>query len=198
MPNRQQASETWYQRLVRWITAYIRKEKRATQSPRILKEWSSLWGKMFLLVRNTPEAVDNATYRFFPSYYHKISLLLTCDRYRPIRTTARSSSGYRLQGLRDGTPTYGHPIPTHRISLAKLTETPGFAAIETDLLWSYPVDFCGSRVFEADSDRYAKIITAELALLLLKQEYERINWELQIHLVASKHVDSNHEILSRK
>lgn len=198
MPHTQPQSQAWYQRLFRWIKAYVRKEKKTHISPRILREWSSPWGKMFLLVRNTPEAVENATYRFYPAYLHKVSLLLTCDKYKPIRTRTGSDSGSRFQGLRRGTPTAGHPIPSHRLSLALLTETTGFTAVETELLWSYPVDFCGTRLFNMDSDRFAKIITAELALLLLRKEYEQINWELQIHLIAAKYVDSNHEILSRK
>jgi hypothetical protein len=68
--------------------------------------------------------------------------------------------------------------------------------VDTEILWSYPVDFIGIKVFgDASSDRYAKIITAELAMLLLRKEYESVNWEQQIHRSALKWVGSNHEIL---
>lgn len=188
------------QRLLRWIRALVRRDAKPKESPRIKREWRSPWGVLYLLVRNTPEAVEDATYRFYPAYIRGVSLLLTCDQYRPVRISSGSNRRSNLQGIRNGTPTaQQHPIPSHRLSLTRLTTTTGFTAVDTEILWSYPVDFIGIKVFgDAGGDRYAKIITAELAMLLLRKEYEQINWEQQIHLLALKWVGSNHEILERK
>ncbi len=186
------------QRLLRWIRALVRREPKVKESPRIKREWRSPWGVLYLLVRNTPEAVDDATYRFYPAYIRGVSLLLTCDQYRPIRDGNGLNRKSSLQGIRNGTFTPGHPIPSHRLSLTRLTTTTGFTAVDTEILWSYPVDFVGIKVFgDAGGDRYAKIVTAELALLLLRKESGSINWEQQIHRSALKWVGSNHEILEQ-
>lgn len=188
--------DPWYRRLIIWLAALFRSEpQRATPKPRILREWSTAWGKLYLLRRETPEAVPNATYQFIPSYKARMRLLLTCDLYKPLRDRSGGDRRAGHGGLRHGTPTRGHPVPSHRLSLSVVSPLPGSNLVQTSILWSYPVDFIGVNGVYRQPHGYAVVIVADLANLLLYEEYYKIFWESEINRLAAKYVQANHDVL---
>jgi len=187
-------------RLIRWIKTFFKQPQTKSKSL-VIKSWQNEHGSLFLLNRNTLGAVKFATYRFNPSS-EIVYFILACDR---LLKTRRSSLGSR-----DGYPVKGHPIPSHRLTLTRIKID---AEIQARILWSYPVDFVGTRglsnrislkilgwnpetIESLDlEDNTARAIVADLAGLWLAHPWNDIEFESEINKIAAKIVRSNHEIL---
>lgn len=208
----------WWKQLIQWIKSWMQwvmGKKPVALKPTIEAHWRTVYGDLYRLHRSTPEAIPHATYRFIPAYRRGHGhLLLTCDRYIDRRNRVGDGVSPSVQGIRNGSPAPGHPNPSHRLSLSQV-ETVG-NLVKARIIFSYPVDFVGPkghvRIWQATdgkiitpdltsrvdsfTDRNAILITAQLAELLLNEYDEKIQWEEEIHKLASS-LGASHIILLR-
>jgi hypothetical protein len=191
----------WWSKFQRWLKRLLKVQQ---QQPgiRVIKTWSTQLGTLHRLQRDVDGAI--ATHRFLPNNDGKYDLVITCDALR--RSASASARKRRPTDERGSEPSWqralanpGHPTPTHIFAVVKVARRPNAQTrmIDVHVDRAYLVDFVGIKVYE-NTDKYASIITAEIALQLLKIPDGQIDWEREIHEKASKRVNSNHEILLKQ